>query len=271
MRDSQDSLPFLKWAGGKRWLAKSCPNIFSASRNLRYVEPFLGSGAIFFSLGIRAAMLNDVNAELIDTYIAIRDNWSAVNEKLKEHHASHSPEHFYKVRSQFPRTQHERAARFIYLNRTCFNGLYRVNVRGEFNVPIGTKSNVILDTDNFEKISKILADVDLRSEDFEVIVNECGEGDFIFADPPYTVRHNNNGFVKYNEKLFSWADQERLKAALASAVGRGALVVVSNADHPSIRELYKGFRIDVLERQSVMASESARRKATTEVLIRMGQ
>lgn len=225
---------------------------------------------MFFSLGVQHALLNDANQDLIATYTSIRSDWSAVRDLLLEHHGRHSAEHFYEVRASSPTDASERAARFIYLNRTCFNGLYRVNVKGRFNVPIGTKSNVVLDTDNFERVAERLSQVDLRFGDFEEVLDDCGSGDFIFADPPYTVKHNNNGFVQYNEKLFSWTDQERLKASLSRAVDRGAIAVVSNADHPSIRELYNGSTIDVMKRQSVMASESARRKTTTEVLITMG-
>lgn len=234
------------------------------------MEPFLGSGAIFFSLGIEKAVLNDVNKELIETYTVIRDNWLAVQEALEIHQRLHSAEHFYRVRADCPSTVEARAARFIYLNRTCFNGLYRVNIQGKFNVPMGTKMSVVLDTDDFEALSRVLRDVELSSVDFAEVVRRCGSGDFIFADPPYTVKHNNNGFVKYNERLFSWADQERLKESLAGAAQRGAIVVISNADHPSIRELYRDFNIEILERQSVMASDASRRKPTTEVLITMG-
>lgn len=268
--DSQRAIvPFLKWAGGKRWLIRSHSTLFDMSPRSRYVEPFLGSGAIFFSLLPKRAMLNDVNGELISTYAAIRDEWKKVARALSRHHRKHSAEYYYHVRSSVPRDLISLAARFIYLNRTCFNGIYRVNQRGEFNVPIGTKTSVVLNTDDFEAVANALYGVTLRSDDFEVIIDSCGRGDFIFADPPYTVKHNNNGFVKYNERLFSWSDQERLSACLRRAAKRGASIVVSNADHSSIRELYSGCEILTLSRYSVMASESARRKVTSEILVRL--
>ncbi|MDO1527907.1 Dam family site-specific DNA-(adenine-N6)-methyltransferase [Fulvimonas sp. R45] len=264
---NKDLTPFLKWAGGKRWLARDYVSFFNMKGIRRYVEPFLGSGAVFFSIQPESALLSDLNIDLVETYRSIRDNWQAVKRALGRHHKHHSPEYYYKVRSSIPKDGFARAARFIYLNRTCFNGLYRVNCRGEFNVPLGTKTSVILDTDDFGAIADRLARVELVAEDFEKVIDRCGVGDFIFADPPYTVKHNNNGFVKYNENLFSWADQERLQCSLARAARRGARVIVSNADHPSIRELYNGCSINTLWRHSVMASESARRKVTSEVLV----
>ncbi len=260
-------VPFLKWAGGKRWLVRSHRHVFDMAGYRRYVEPFVGSGAMFFGISPKKALLNDANEELVDTYRAIRDDWRSVVRLLTRHQRLHSEDYYYKMRESKPRTPVGRAARFIYLNRTCFNGLYRVNKHGQFNVPKGTKTSVILETDDFESISKRLNGVQLVSGDFEAVIDRCGSGDLVFADPPYTVKHNNNGFIKYNERLFSWADQERLKFALVRAAGRGAKVVVSNADHPSIRELYADAGCLVAERHSVMASESVRRKKTTELLI----
>lgn len=263
--------PFLKWAGGKRWLLRENKTAFDLTGISRYVEPFAGSAAVFFCLQPRRAILNDANAELIETYKAIKSDWKSVLDLLCRHHRSHSDDYYYQVRDATPTDLATRAARFIYLNRTCFNGLYRVNRRGEFNVPRGTKNSVILDTDDFERISRKLSRVNLQAGDFERVVDQCGSGDFIYADPPYTVKHNNNGFIKYNEKLFSWSDQERLKDALTRASGRGARVLVSNADHPSIQELYADASCSVVERHSVMASDSDRRKLTTELLIRLGR
>ncbi|WP_242111968.1 DNA adenine methylase [Luteimonas aquatica] len=263
--------PFLKWAGGKRWLLRSHKMAFDLNGIERYVEPFVGSAAVFFSLQPKRALLNDANAELIETYKAIKSDWKSVLDLLRKHQRSHSDDYYYQVRDSAPTAQATRAARFIYLNRTCFNGLYRVNRRGEFNVPRGTKNSVLLDSDDFELISRKLSKVTLQSGDFERVVDQCGSGDFIYADPPYTVKHNNNGFIKYNEKLFSWSDQERLKDALIRASDRGARVLVSNADHPSIQELYADATCAIVKRHSVMASESERRKLTTELLISIGR
>lgn len=270
MNNANSSItPFLKWAGGKRWLMRSYKAAFDLSNIRRYIEPFVGSGAVFFSLQPVKALLNDANMELVETYRAIKDDWKPVLALLRKHQHHHNDNYYYQMRESTPTSPAARAARFVYLNRTCFNGLYRVNRRGEFNVPRGTKNSVLLSTDDFEAVSQQLSTATLEAGDFERIIDRSGGGDFIYADPPYTVKHNNNGFIKYNERLFSWADQERLREALMRAAHRGAKILVSNADHPSIRELYADATYIVAERQSVMSSESARRKRTTELLIRI--
>lgn len=268
MSDNQIVLPFLKWAGGKRWLVSSYPDLLKIPFK-RYIEPFLGSGAIFFHLAPRKAILADRNQELIEAYQVIKDDWELVLHELRKHQKNHSKQYYYAIRQSKPRTPHTRAARFIYLNRTCWNGLYRVNLRGEFNVPIGTKSSVLLDTDDFGSISKLLVNVELCVSDFENIINRAGPDDFVFIDPPYTVKHNLNGFIKYNENLFSWDDQERLRDAVIRAKNRGAAVLLSNAYHRSIRELYKGIGTQkVLTRSSVLAADSENRGKYKELVIK---
>jgi DNA adenine methylase len=180
----------------------------------------------------------------------------------------HSDDYYYTIRDERPDGLIERAARVIYLNRTCFNGIYRVNLAGEFNVPRGTKTAVLLDTDCFEAMASLLARAQLRLSDFEALIDEAVKGDFIFADPPYTVRHNYNGFIKYNEKLFSWDDQERLAAALIRAVDRGAKVA-TNADHESVRRLYRntGLRTRHVSRFSAISANAKSRKQFSELII----
>jgi DNA adenine methylase len=162
----------------------------------------------------------------------------------------------------------QKAARFIYLNRTCWNGLYRVNLNGEFNVPIGTKTSVLLGSDDFPSTSQTLQSATLIAGDFEVAIDQAQAGDVVFCDPPYTVRHNNNGFVKYNEQLFVWQDQVRLKDSLERAQARGARVFVTNADHESVRELYSGnFKTTALKRFSPIGGTNAVRGKYSELLI----
>jgi DNA adenine methylase len=164
-----------------------------------------------------------------------------------------------------PATAAERAARLLYLNRTCWNGLYRVNLRGEFNVPIGTKNWAVSAKENFEALARTLSAAELRCCDFEASIDEAGCGDYLFLDPPYTVKHNMNGFLKYNEKIFCWADQIRLRDAVLRARNRGAAIVMTNADHDSIHELYDG-RLErrTLHRSSVLAGLATKRGRTTE-------
>lgn len=261
--------PFLKWAGGKRWLSRAYPEFFHVKFS-RLVEPFAGSAAVFFRLNPRRVWLNDVNRELINTYKQIKINWEAVYKLLQEYQIAHSAQFYYLMRDTTPLNAKHRAARFIYLNRTCFNGIYRVNLKGRFNVPIGTKTAVIMPDDDFRAIADLLRSARLTSFDFEQVIDRCGPSDLVFADPPYTVRHNLNGFVKYNELLFSWADQVRLREAVFRASDRGAQVIVSNADHESVRDLYsEGHYVHRVERHSVIAGNAKMRKATTELLIRL--
>lgn len=260
--------PFLKWAGGKRWLADAHSSLFDIEFN-RYFEPFLGSGAVFFHLDPRQALLSDLNSELIETYISIRDDWQTVYLHLENHHKNHSSDYYYHIRSEIFLSRAERAARFIYLNRTCWNGLYRVNLKGEFNVPIGTKKNAILESDNFEEVSNVLRGKEIVVSDFEATIQKAGPDDLIFVDPPYTVRHNTNGFVKYNERIFSWQDQIRLAACLKAASERGCYFVATNANHPSVIELYNdSFSLNSLKRKSVIAANSEYRGKYDELLIR---
>ena len=156
MLDKTPIVPFLKWAGGKRWLARDHSDLFSTISGSRYIEPFLGSGAVFFALRPKQAILNDANVALIETYTAVQRDWEGVSDKLRQHHRLHSADYFYRVRSAPPTSLTGRAARFIYLNRTCFNGLYRVNRQGVFNVPVGTKTDVLLGSDDFSAVSRAL-------------------------------------------------------------------------------------------------------------------
>lgn len=259
--------PFLKWAGGKRWLAASYFHLFPDSYE-RYIEPFVGSGAVFFQLSPSEAILGDINQGLIETYSAIKTNWKKVVELLERHQKKHSHEYYYKIRSVVPTTKIERAARFIYLNRTCWNGLYRVNLAGEFNVPIGTKSVVISEDDDFDVWSRKLRNTKLINDDFEVLVEEAKKDDLLFVDPPYTVTHNFNGFIKYNERLFSWQDQERLFHALCRAKSRGVKIIATNAFHESIRLLYsKKFDLIKAKRFSGISGDSSYRKNIEEYII----
>jgi DNA adenine methylase len=258
--------PFIKWAGGKRWLLEQASFALPDFTG-RYIEPFLGGGAIFFHLAPTAAILSDVNARLIATYRSIRDEWHLVQESLLEFQARHSKDFYYAERKRSHGASHLRAAQFLYLNRTCFNGLYRENLKGEFNVPIGTKTQVILLEDDFERASRLLASADLRVADFEAVLAEANGGDLVFVDPPYTTAHNCNGFLKYNQTIFTWEDQKRLKGAIQDAKYRGARVVLTNANHTSIHELYDGLGTpQVVSRTSVISGSSLSRGVTTEAL-----
>lgn len=259
--------PFLRWAGGKRWLTSNHAKLFPDTFKF-YYEPFLGSGSVYFHLMPKQAILSDINEELINSYKAIKENWQQVYALLVAHSSLHCGDYYYQVRASAPVSAEAKAARFIYLNRTCWNGLYRVNGSGKFNVPIGTQKKALLDTDDFETLSKHFKNVDFCSDDFEVIIDRANAGDFIFVDPPYTVKHNFNGFIGYNEKIFHWDDQVRLSDCLNRASIRGCLVMLTNANHPSIKDLYGNFEIKELSRSSTIAGNISNRGVYEEVIIR---
>jgi len=261
--------PFLKWPGGKRWFVANHAELLPKAFN-RYIEPFLGGGSVFFHLKPNQSILSDLNPELIATYKAIRDGWDALSERLHSHQSNHvNDDYYYSIRESKPRLPVTKAARMIYLNRTCFNGIYRVNLAGKFNVPKGTKDAVVLETDDFEGAAALLAKAELRTSDFEPVIDHAQENDLIFADPPYTVRHNVNGFLKYNEQLFSWDDQVRLADALARARTRGAKIVSTNANHDSVRRLYRerGFALKAVSRYSSISADPKSRKQFEELVI----
>ena len=259
--------PFLKWAGGKRWLTKTLFPLIPEDYG-RYVEPFLGSGAIFFALSPQEAFLSDINAELVNTYLAIRDHPGEILLGLRDLHDRHSHDLYYLIRNTHPDSDIQAAIRFLYLNRTCWNGLYRVNRKNEFNVPIGTKSSVLFDDDDFFAVSNVLKKATISAIDFEEAIDSASSNDLIYVDPPYTVKHNFNGFLKYNQSIFSWDDQVRLHDALVRARTRGCHILVSNANHESIHELYSDLHIThTIPRASVIAGQSKARGLTSEFLV----
>ena len=261
------SKSFLRWVGGKRWLVDTYSELFPRSYN-RYIEPFLGSGAVFFHLRPQNALLGDTNSELIETFRAIKSDWRKVWNTLRLHHLKHDSDYYYMIRGSNPRTPHTRAAKFIYLNRTCFNGIYRVNCQGVFNVPKGSKRNVVLPGDDFAAVASALRRCRLRCCDFSKLIGQARENDFVYIDPPYTVKHNNNNFVRYNEVLFQWKDQVRLSDVLYDASKRGAKIVISNANHRCLRNLYRNFgAFNTVFRNNNLASVNDCRGRTSELVI----
>lgn len=256
--------PLIKWPGGKRSLFEQIlPHLPPSPK--RYFEPFLGGGAIFFALQPSKAWLSDTNEELINLYRHVRDDPDGLIKILQSF--ENSEKAYYHIREQAFRSPIKRAARLLYLTTLSFNGIHRVNLRGEFNVPYGHKTHLATcDEFRIRATSKALASAKLNVADFEVATRSAKVGDLIYFDPPYTVAHSHNGFVKYNEKIFSWSDQVRLASHAHSLAERGCHVVISNADHPSVRGLYKGFAVKKIQRFSRIAASSEHRKAITELL-----
>ncbi len=258
--------PPLKWAGGKRWFVAQCKELLPKSFGA-YYEPFLGSAAVFFDTKPKRAVLSDINEELINLYCVIRDMPTDLARNMAAHQQKHSADYYYYIRAQKPRTELNRAARTLYLNRTCWNGLYRVNLNGDFNVPKGTKDTVVMESDDFVLLSKILNKATILCQDFEQTLDRAKRGDFAFIDPPYTVAHNNNGFIKYNQHLFSWEDQLRLRAAVERAAMRGVKVLITNAAHPSVIDLYNGLNQRSVNRAGVISGDSRFRGRYEELVV----
>lgn len=262
-------LPFLKWAGGKRWLV---PLIIGAvPRHKVYYEPLVGSGALFFALAPERAVLSDSNAELMNCYHQIKRRCREVVMVLK--HLKSSKKDYYLVRDRFNSDTDpvRRAANLIYLNKMSWNGLYRVNGDGMFNVPVRDLSVArppkIFDAEQLQAASRVLRNAELLCGDFEASIAGATRGDFVYFDPPYITTHLNNGFVRYNSKLFGVGDELRLAAAATRLARRGVHVMVSNAAHPSIREQYDGhFLKREFVRLSLIAADPAHRRRFRELV-----
>lgn len=259
---------FLKWAGGKNWFVRQCADLLPADYN-RYIDPFLGGGSVFFYLEPEISVLSDINEELITTYRAIQTNWREVRRQLRIHANRHNEQYYYLVRNSDPRADSTIAARMIYLNRTCFNGIYRVNRQGRFNVPIGSHINVILPTDQFERRSEILQGATLFCRDFEETIDEAEEGDLLFCDPPYAVLEEQR-FVGYTRNLFDWNCQERLAHSLYRAQTRGVKIVLTNVNHPAVRALYNDDRFEIVEvnRFCSISGRAGGRQQYSEMVVR---
>lgn len=244
--------PFLQWVGGKRQvLDQILPRLPEFPGN--YYEPFLGGGAMFFALEPRRAFLSDANVELITAYDGVQIQVDDVIRILRTY--ENTAETFYQTRA-IPAWSLDRdgvAARMIYLNRTCFNGLYRVNAYGRFNTPYGKHKNPkICDEENLRAASEALRYASLSRGDFAKAVAPSGPGDLIYFDPPYTPVSASASFTAYTKGRFGWEDQRRLAEVFRAAASRGAFCALSQADLPAVRELYQGFQIhDIKARRSV--------------------
>jgi DNA adenine methylase len=264
---SRRARPFLKWAGGKTQLL---PEILARfpERYGRYVEPFLGGGAVFFALAPHRALLSDVNLGLIEAYGCLRDNLGCVVDALAKHEATR--EQYYKVRSQQPELLRPaaRAARMIFLNRTCFNGLYRVNRRGVFNVPYGRHDNPrILDIERLEAVSAALAHAELRHASVFELQSAIRADDLVYMDPPYDPVSATASFTSYTCHGFGHGEQGRLAELFQSLAARRAHVLLSNSDTPLIRRLYHGHTIEQVFARRAISRSGAGRGPVAELLI----
>ena len=262
--------PFLKWAGGKSQLIQQYIPHFPPQYQT-YYEPFLGGGAIFFHLLPQQAVLTDINPALVNVYECVRDRVEELIELLQEHERSHSLEHYYQTRSIHTGTNLERAARLIYLNKTCFNGLYRENNKGEFNVPMGKYKNpAVCQSELLRSVSRILKDVAIAIQPFDAVLDHATPNDFVYFDPPYHPISTTSNFTAYSRYSFDSTDQERLREVFGQLAKRGVKVLLSNSDCPFIRELYQGFNIYTISASRAINSNAQKRGKITEVLVTSG-
>lgn len=260
--------PFVRWAGGKTWLIPHLPQIIGNIHIEHYHEPFLGGAAVFFSLEHnKKSYLSDANAQLVNAYIQIRDNPDAVIDCFVQF--QNTEDEYYRIRDNFiPASLEESAAQFVYLNQTSYNGLFRVNRQGRYNVPYGFRRTWHYDTDRILEASEKLQNTRISVGDFEVNKYRIKEHDLVFLDPPYTVSHNNNGFIEYNQNLFSLEDQERLSRFIDYIKQKNAYYILTNAAHEEIRRIFtkNGDRRLELRRNSLIGGRNAARAEISEYI-----
>ncbi|MFW6046792.1 MAG: DNA adenine methylase [Candidatus Woesearchaeota archaeon] len=268
---------FVKWAGGKGQLIEQLTPFFPKKFN-RYFEPFVGGGAVFFVISQKfkpsEIVLSDINEELINTYNIIKSDVERLIVELKQHSEYHKAEgkkYYLAIRATQPKALPalERAARFIYLNKTCFNGLYRVNSKDMFNVPMGTYKNPdIIQEERLRKVNNLLKNVTLKVLSFEKIAKMAKKGDFVYLDPPYYPLKKSS-FTTYTNEIFLEKEQELLRDVCLKLHKKGCFVMQSNSDTKFIRELYdlKGFKIHTVTANRMINSNAKGRGKITEVVI----
>ena len=287
MHKKDELKPFLKWAGGKRQLLLEIKKYLPDALEIhgRYYEPFVGAGALLFALQPPKVTINDSNSELINCYQMIKTSVEDLIDLLKQHENEHQNQaknqdgssYFYAIRAwdrsndYQGRSEIERAARIIYLNKTCFNGLFRVNSQKQFNVPFGKyKKPNILGADGLRRISEYLnsSDIQILNTDFETAVASAQAGDFIYFDPPYDPVSPTSSFTGYSANGFDRSEQERLKTVVDNLVDRGCKVLLSNAYTEFIRELYKDYKQAKVEATRAINSNKTKRGKVAEILVR---
>ncbi len=268
--------PFVKWAGGKRQVMSEIKKYLPEEYKV-YYEPFVGGGAVFFELAPKKAVLNDYNKELMNVFECIKDEvkFEKMCNELNHHEANHSEEYYYEIRnkdrdkSKFNKlADHKRAARTIYLNKACFNGLYRVNSKNEFNVPFGKKNKVnTYEGQNLGIVHCILNfnDIELMSCDYEESLKKAKKGDFVYLDPPYD--SDTTTFNDYTENGFGKEEQKRLSEVFKDLDKRGCYVMLSNHNTKLINELYKDYNKHIIKAQRNINANGQKRGKIEEVII----
>lgn len=263
---------FVKWAGGKKQLIWQF-KLFFPEKIERYFEPFVGGGAVLFYIlqnyKPKEVIISDTNEELINCYNVIKNNVEELITKLKHHGGNHNKHYYYSIRL-LPvdlLSPVERASRFIYLNKTCFNGLYRVNSKGQFNVPMGSYKNPnIVNEHDLRLISNLLQNVKIKLRSFEKVLEYAKKDDFIYLDPPYYPL-NGNGFTTYTKENFLAEDQTRLAGVYKELIKKGCKVMLSNSDTEFIKNLYSGFELSIVKANRMINCDATKRGKINEVVI----
>ncbi|MCX6656011.1 MAG: DNA adenine methylase [Candidatus Bathyarchaeota archaeon] len=258
----------LKWAGGKRSLVQAILSTFPPGYESRaYHEPFLGGGSVFFTIRPKRGTVNDVNNRLANFYRVIRDNPDALIAEASKH--TYDKETYYRLRDHFNKgglNPIEDAALLLYLNKTGYNGLYRVNSRGLFNVPFGTYRNPkIVPVEDIIIASEALRRVEIRSEDFSYLLDAVNEGDIVYLDPPYEPVSKTSNFNSYSPTGFPWSEQVRLSEMIRELDARGVLFTLSNSE--PVKKLYKGFRIKIVNANRSINTKTTGRGSVREILV----
>lgn len=279
---SERPKPFVKWVGGKRQLLGQFkekglfpPEAFNPLKNT-YHEPFVGGGAVFFDFLPLKANLSDMNGELVTTYNVIKDDLEVLITLLQNDYYTYDQERFYEIR-ELPKSRSlselETATRFIYLNRTCFNGMYRVNKSGYFNVPFGRYTNpLICDTENLAKVSLSLQKTSIKKQDYKTVLDKAKKGDFVYFDPPYYPVSKTASFTAYTLDSFLEREQEELRDAYVELHNRGCYVMLSNSDTPFIESLFEpyakeGIKVHKVQAGRAINSNAGKRGKVLEVLV----
>ncbi len=275
MAKDKRAVPFVKWAGGKRQLMESITPLLP-KRISSYCEPFLGGGAVFFSLQPKKAVVNDLNQDLMLVYETIRDDVDALISSLQTH--ENTADYYYMMRDMdrdkkaySALSRVEKASRLLYLNKTCFNGLFRVNSSGEFNTPFGHYKNPnIVNEPVLRAVSQYFSasSITFCSEDFSQTLERVGKGSFVYLDPPYDPLSGTANFTGYNQGGFGRAEQIRLKEACDRLTKRGVKFMLSNSATDFIRELYQAYDVTVVKAKRAINANARKRGAVEEVLIR---
>ncbi|MBW4595556.1 MAG: DNA adenine methylase [Brasilonema angustatum HA4187-MV1] len=262
--------PFLKWAGGKSRLIPRYDTYFP-NEFQNYYEPFLGGGAVFFYLYTRPkqAILTDINSELINTYDCVKNHLDELINILQYHEKQHNKDYYYQMRTTVEDSEVKKAARLIYLNKTCFNGLYRENSKGKFNVPMGRyKKPNICDSSSLRSASLALQSAEIKVRGFEEVLDDASnEDDFIYFDPPYYPVSTTSNFTSYSRYSFHEKEQNKLREVFGELAKRGVKVMLSNSDTSFIRELYKDFHIHTVLAGRSINSNAKKRGVINELLI----